>query len=50
MNLMQDTLASGRQFRTLNLLGAVMRECPAFAVDMSSRLIMFRVAGHGGGG
>jgi putative transposase len=35
MDFMQDTLASGRQFRTLNVLDTVTRECLRIEVDTS---------------
>ena len=35
MDFMQDTLADGRRFRTLNLLDTVSRECLAIEVDTS---------------
>jgi putative transposase len=35
MDFMQDTLASGRRFRTLNVLDTVTRECLAIEVDTS---------------
>jgi putative transposase len=35
MDFMQDTLANGRQFRTLNVLDTVTRECLAIEVDTS---------------
>lgn len=35
MDFMQDTLATGRRFRTLNILDTVSRECLAIEVDTS---------------
>lgn len=35
MDFMQDTLADGRRFRTLNILDTVTRECLAIEVDTS---------------
>ena len=35
MDFMQDTLANGRRFRTLNVLDTVMRECLRIEVDTS---------------
>ncbi len=35
MDFMQDTLANGRRFRTLNVLDTVTRECLAIEVDTS---------------
>jgi putative transposase len=35
MDFMSDTLASGRQFRTLNIVDDHTRECPAIEVDHS---------------
>jgi putative transposase len=37
MDLIQDTLADGRCFRTLNVLDSVSRECLAIEVDTSLR-------------
>src|SRR5260370_7270568 len=35
MDFIQDSLASGRQFRTLNLMDGYTREAPAIEVDTS---------------
>jgi putative transposase len=35
MDFMQDTLADGRRFRTLNVLDTVSRECLAIEIDTS---------------
>jgi putative transposase len=35
MDFMQDVLADGRRFRTLNILDIVTRECLAIEVDTS---------------
>lgn len=53
MDFMQDTLADGRRFRTLNVLDIVTRECLAIEVDISLpgqrvvRVLEQLVAWHG---
>ena len=53
MDFMQDTLANGRRFRTLNILDRVSRECLAIEVDISLpgervvRILEQLIAWHG---
>jgi putative transposase len=53
MDFMQDTLANGRRFRTLNILDTVSRECLAIEVDISLpgervvRILEQLIAWHG---
>jgi len=53
MDFMRDTLASGRSFRTLNVVDAYTRECLAIEVDTSlpglrvARVLGRLTAGHG---